>query len=48
MPEEDRATAQATCIKIGKDRTRGSRDILADKQTDRQTDRQTDKHTHTA
>jgi len=37
MPEEDRATDIATCIQNGKDRERGSGDILADRQTDRQT-----------
>jgi len=38
MPKEDRATdIWATCTKLGKDRERGSGDILADRQTHRQT-----------
>jgi len=43
-PEERRAIATGICTqKIHEDRSRGSRDMLADTKTDRQTDRQTGK-----
>ena len=42
MPEKDQATDIGNKHKkFGKDRTRGSGDILADRQTDTHTDRQT-------
>jgi len=45
MPEEDRATDIGNMHKkFGKDRSCGSGDILADRQTDTHT--QTDRHTH--
>jgi len=43
LPEEDRATATGDLhIKFREDRSSGSRNVLADRQTDRHTHRQTD------